>query len=686
MSCHGGSSKQEVRALSALKIALAGNPNVGKSAIFNRLTGGRAWVGNWPGVTVEKRVGRLRHRGMELEVVDLPGIYSLTTYSVDEVVARNFILKEKPAVVVQIVNAVNLERNLYLTLQLLEMGARVVIALNMIDLAESSGIEIDVKGLEDALKTPVVPTVAVKGRGISELIERVVEAASSSCPSFRINYGEAVETALEKLEKAVKSDDALTSTFNSRWVAVRLLEGDEELEKTLKDMGRGDVVRKAEELRRELGRKLGGSVEDWMVEKRYRFILSISRRYVKRGSERPTLSEQVDKFITHPFFGPLILLSVLYAVFRLAFDAAAPLTEIIDWIFSDYLYGLITSFSLPPILSSLLADGLIAGVGFILVFIPNIALLFMALAILEDIGYLSRIAFLADKVMNKLGLSGKTIIPLMLGFGCNVPAIMATRTLEDERDRKTVALMVPLMSCSARLPVYLVFALAFFRAHQALVVISMYLIGVGLAAFTGFTLKHTFFQSPLTGFVMEMPPYLAPSPRNVLIKTWERTKRFLVNAGTIILLGALAVWILITTGPDGYLGPEALHDPELTSASWIALAGKFLEPVFSPMGWDWRAAASLIFGFVAKEVVVSSMGVIYGAGEEGLTAVLSQVFTPLSAFAFMAFTLIYVPCLATVATLRSELGVKYALIAVAYELILAYLVALTITVIGGVIT
>ncbi|RLI26123.1 MAG: ferrous iron transport protein B [Candidatus Hecatellales archaeon] len=666
-----------------LRVAIAGNPNVGKSTLFNELTGGRAWVGNWPGVTVEKKVGRIRVDGRYLEIVDLPGIYGLTAYGVDELIARNFIVEENPDVVVNIVNAANLERNLYLTVSLIEMGANVVVCLNMVDLAADQGYEVNSEKLSQMLGVPVIPTIAVEGRGIEELKKAIVEAAErKEKPASLVNYGSKVESEIGRLSRIVEKDLELARKYNSRWVAIKLLEGDSDVEDKIKlsPLSR-EILSQAAEAREKLESSLGRDVESYIVEKRYEFVSQLVEKCVGVLARKPiTLTDMVDYVVTHKVFGIPIMLTALYVAFKFAFDVAAPLCDLIDWFFSCFLYDL--AATIPGLAGSLLADGIITGVGSILVFVPNLAFIFLFLALLEDVGYMARAAFVVDKIMHKLHLTGKSLLPLILGFGCNLPGIIATRAIEDENDRKTTALVCPLISCSARLPVYLVIAGALFSAYVAGVVWSMYILGVIFALIMATLLRKLLFKGPSSGFIMELPPYMKPMLKSVGIKTWERLKRFLFKAGTIIFAGVVVVWLLSITGPSGYLGVEALEEATLLEQSWIGIIGHGLEKIFTPMGWGWQASAALFFGFIAKEIVVGSMAVLFGVSEEGLIGAVSGAFTPLTAYAYMAFVLLYLPCLATLAIIRGELGLKYALFTAAYEFILAYFVAFLIVSIG----
>ncbi len=658
-----------------LMMAMAGNPNVGKSELFNAITAGHAWVGNWPGVTVEKKMGRARMGDLEVEIVDLPGIYGLTAYSVDELVARDHIVKEKPDVVIDVINATSLERNLYLTISLLEMGANVVVALNMIDLAEKKGLKIDAQRLSSLLGIPVVPTVAIERRGVEQLRRAVLEAAENPRRNVEIvDYGRDMEEAIAKLSSTLETLGSVEG-YEPRWLAIKLLEGDPEVEKIV---GEGSVLAEASEMRRRLEDKLG-SLEDYIIGKRYEAasrITSLSASLLEAAKAGVTLTDIFDEVLTHKVIGIPAALAVLYLIFRIAFEVSAPLVDLIDVTVNGWLHDATLMLAIPTWISSLLADGIIAGVGAVLVFLPTIYFFFLGLSFLEDVGYMSRLAFLVDRAMHLFKLSGKSVIPLIIGFGCNVPAVMAARAIEDENDRKTTALVSPLASCSARLPVYLVIGGALFGVYAGAAALSMYVIGIVLALLMAVFFRKVMFRGPSSGFIMELPPYLRPRTRSVLFKAWERTEKFLRKAGTIIFSVAVIIWLLSVTGPGGYLGPEALGSPALLEGSWVGALGHAVEPVFAPMNWDWRAAAALVFGFLAKEVVVGTMGVLYGGGGGTLMAKLASAFTPISGFAYMLFVLVYVPCVATIGVIKSELGAKYAAIALVYELVLAYVVAL----------
>ncbi len=665
-----------------IRVALVGTPNVGKSVIFNKLTGGKAWVGNWPGVTVEKKVGKFTVGKYVIEVTDLPGIYGLTAYTVDEVIARNFILEETPDVVVVIANAANLERSLHLVLSILELGVKLVVALNMIDVARDEGVEIEWRKLSRLLGVPVIPTIAITGYGINELINAIITTyEEGKAREYRIDYGPQINYWINRLCKELSSGCSGLK-YPIRWVAIKLLEGDKYINELIKRLC-PNVVRVIYEAKKELESTIS-DIETYITEARYKESLRIAeavRRYLEVG--KVTVTEIIDSVLTHKVLGIPLALTIMYLLFRFAFEVSTPLVDLVRLFFDEWLRGYVLSLhDLPDWLISLLADGVLSGVGAVLTFLPVIFLFFLGLSLLEDVGYLARFAFVVDKIFHKFGLPGKVAIPLIIGFGCNVPAVMATRTIEDENDRKVSALIAPLSSCSARLPVYLAIAGAVMGSYAGAAVASMYWIGILLALMVGLIMRKLLFKGPSMGFIMELPPYLMPRPTDVLSKTWERTKKFLIKAGTVILGGVIVVWLLSVTGPSGYLGPQALTNTALLEKSWIGVLGHIISYFMAPMGWDWRACSALLFGLVAKEIVLGSLGVLYGVSKEGLSMTLSHVFTPLTGFAYMLFILLYVPCIGTLAAIKSELGIKYALLALVYQVVLAYVMSLLVVTFG----
>ena len=658
-------------------VAIIGNPNVGKTTLFNALTGEKQHVGNWPGVTVEKMEGYGKVDGKRVHYIDLPGVYSLSAYSIDEKIARNFILTEGPDVVVDIVDATNLERNLYLTLQLLELKATVVIALNFMDEVEKRKMSIDVKKLQDFLGVRIVPVVAREGRGIEELKKAIVETAQYGViRKIEVGYGRDVERAILEIESMLADEKikcrhcpfaklCLGSDRERHWVSTRLLEGDDEANRVVEE----DIAIRAMELRRELEKKYG-DMAAYFARKRYELIGSIVKQCVKKEEMEETFSDKIDRVLLDKYLGIPIFFVIMWLAFKLTFDVAAPFMTLIEKSF-EVLGGMVASSIPNDILASLIGEGIIGGVGSVLVFVPNIFLLFFILALLEDSGYMARAAFVMDRVMYRIGLHGKAFIPMLLGFGCNVPAIMATRTMEDERDRLLAILINPLMSCSARLPVYILFAGIFFAGREAGVIMSMYLLGILLAVIMALLLRKILFRGKPSPFIIEMPPYRLPTLKNIVSTTWNRGKMFIKKAGTIILLGVVIIWFLANF-PDGDI-----------EESYLAMIGRVMQPLFSPLGWSWRAVVALLAGIVGKEIVVGSLGALYGGN---LSVALAADFTHIQAFAYMAFVLIYVPCIATLAAIWQETrSVKWTLFTITYEILLAYGIALAIVLIGGVL-
>ncbi|MGQ9778036.1 MAG: ferrous iron transport protein B [Thermodesulfobacteriota bacterium] len=651
-----------------LKIGLAGNPNSGKSTVFNNLTGGHAHVGNWPGVTVEKKEGKFRFGNYEVTLVDLPGTYTFTAYSLDEKVARDFIIKEKPEGVVVVVDASNLERNLYLVTQLLELGVNIILDLNMMDIVRSKGMVIDTKKLSEVFGIPVVETVGNKGEGMDDLKEAIVNRLIKRRDSFRIDYGQDIEAEIERLEKLLN-----ISEYPSRWAAIKLLEGDREV---LEMVGGTKIESEVIDAKIRLEKHIGYDLETALVEMRYAFLSGLVKESVSKKFdlvERLDISDRIDRILVNRYLGIPIFLGMMWLVFQVVFTLGGPLADGIDagmgWL-GEFTASGIESLGGPKWFSSLISDGIISGVGSVLVFLPNIFLLFLAIAILEASGYMARAAFVMDRFMHALGLHGKSFIPMLIGFGCNIPGIMATRTLESEKDRILTILVIPLMSCSARLPIYTLFAGAFFAEHQGWVVFSLYLMGIVLAIIVARIFKSLFFAGEVAPLIMELPPYRLPTIKGILIHMWERGSLFLKKAGTIIFAGVVLIWLLASLP----LGVEYA-----SKESFIGQLGSFFAPLLKPAGFGfWQAAVALLFGILAKEVVVGTFGTLYGVEEAGLTNVIQGVFTPLSAYAFMVISLIYIPCIAAIATIKRETNWRWTFLAVGYSLILGWLLAVGI--------
>ncbi|MDZ4200072.1 MAG: ferrous iron transport protein B, partial [Kiritimatiellia bacterium] len=637
-----------------ITVALAGNPNSGKTTLFNNITGSRQHVGNYPGVTVEKKEGLCRHAGRELKVVDLPGTYSLTAYSIEEVVARNFLIDEKPDVVIDVADASNLERNLYLGVQLLELGVPLVFAFNMSDVARSRGLEFDLDALSSLLGAPIVPTVGHKNTGMQELLDAAVRVAEAgrSAKAPEIHYGPDIEHAIVGVRRQVERHATFSDEREARWVAVKLLENDQEVAKRFDSPVVHDAVR-AEQARIE--KVLGDTAEMIIADRRYGFISGACQEAVRSTVEtRHTRSDRIDEVVIHRVWGLPIFLGLMYLVFWLTFTVGGPPMDGIDRFFS-WLGNAITA-SWPgaadsPLLS-LVVDGIIAGVGGVIIFMPNILLLFLALAILEDSGYMARAAFLMDRLMHKIGLHGKSFIPMLTGFGCSIPAIMATRTLENRRDRLTTMLVLPLVSCGARLPIYALIIPAFFpSAWRAPMLWLIYIIGMLLAIVCAKILRSTLFKGESVPFVMELPPDRLPTLKGVLIHMWERGGLYLKKAGTVILGISILLWAL-TSFPKTEIANSGLSAEEQRAAELSnTIAGRIghaLEPVIKPLGFDWRIGTAMIGAFAAKEVFVAQLGIVFSVGEadeesEPLREQLKANYSPLVGFCIMLFMLISAP-------------------------------------------
>ncbi|MEA3404032.1 MAG: ferrous iron transport protein B [Armatimonadota bacterium] len=667
-----------------LTVALAGNPNSGKTTVFNAITGARQHVGNYPGVTVEKKEGLRAVGDTTVHVVDLPGTYSLTAYSLEEVVARNFIIEERPDVVVHIVDGSNLERNLYLTTQLIELDVPVVVALNMMDVARSMGREIDADLLSELMGVPMVPTVATREEGTEELLRVAMKTAREGRgPTRHIHYGRELEEHVREISQVLEERGGIPP-LPSRWVAIKLLEDDEEVASVVEgELPDGpELLERVTGVRAHLEAVIGDDAELALADARYGFINGACAHAVtSTGRTATDWSEAIDNVVTNRVVGIPILLVLMWGLFEMVFRVGAPP---MDWLESFFGWlGAQAAVLLPGgVLESLIVDGIIGGVGGVLVFVPPIMLLFLGISLLEDSGYMSRAAFVVDKLMHHIGLHGKSFIPMLIGFGCTVPAIMATRTLESRRDRLTTMLVAPLMSCGARLVIYVLLAGAFFPPQTAgKVIFSIYLLGVVLAVVMAKLFRVTVLKGPLTPFVMELPPYRMPTLKGTLLHVWERAWCYIRKAGTIILAASVIMWALLTypkAPPSADLGglPPIAH----TAAGRI---GRTIEPVLRPLGFDWKIGISLVAGLAAKEVVVSTLATTYSIEEEaeasGAVAEALQrdpVVTPLVACAMMVFVLLYIPCVASMAVLWGESGSwKWVAFAVAYTTALAWLMS-----------
>lgn len=679
-----------------ITVALAGNPNSGKSSVFNMLTGARQHVGNYPGVTVEKKEGVCTHGDTQMAVVDLPGTYSLTAYSTEELIARNYILEQTPDVVVDVVDASNLERNLYLATQVMEMNVPLVLAFNMSDLARRRGLEFDLDQLSKLLGARIVPTVGNKGQGRTALLEAIVETARDAGAErrHRVYYGGEIEEELTRIQEEIdKSERQLAHKYGSRWVAVKLLEQDDDVIAKVQHRETLEIVGRSAEHLRSI---FGDEPEIVMADRRYGFISGACQETIRSSVERRhDVSDTIDAVVTNRILGLPIFLLLMYVVFFLTFKVGSYpmgwLEEFFGWL-GTTIYSAWPGSS-ATWLRSLIVDGVIGGVGGVLVFLPNILLLFMAIALLEDSGYMARAAFAMDRIMHKIGLHGKSFIPMLIGFGCSVPAIMATRILENRRSRLTTIMVIPLMSCGARLTIYALFIPAFFPTRwQGPVLWLVYIIGIVLGIVAAKILRLTVFRGETMPFVMELPPYRVPTSKGVLVHTWHRGWMYVRKAGTIILGLSIVLWFAMNFPKPS---PEALRDLDEQQARQVSLqhsvvgrVGQVIEPVMRPLGFDWKIDTALIGAIAAKELFVSQLGIIYAVGSADedapdLRAQLGADYTPLTGFCVMLFCLISAPCVATTAMTRQETASwRWALFQFLGLTVLAYTVTFAVYQIG----
>ncbi len=675
----------------SIRVALAGNPNAGKTSLFNAITGAHHKVGNYPGVTVEKREGLREYGDVDFRIVDLPGIYSLTAYSLDEVVTRDFLIEEKPDIVIDVLDSTNLERNLYLCLQFQDLGIPVVGALNMSDEAEGKGLRIDAGILSETLGLPLVKTVGTNGKGIEALLDSILETLGERAPGKAPNYGDEIELKLGPLERAVASDKAFAARYPARWLAIKLLENDENAIKKLDQHADGGAVAgKAASDRVWLSKHYGKDSEIVITEQRYGYIRGALREAVKKVPvPHAPVTEIIDKILMNQVAGLPVFFLIIWCIFILTFSLGQYPADLLARMFAALAVG-VKSVIPAGHLQSLIVDGIIGGVGGVFSFVPLIVLLFLCISILEDTGYMSRAAFLTDKFLHAFGLHGQSFMPLMLGFGCTVPAIMAARTLKSPRDRIATILAVPFMSCGAKLPVYVLLAGTFFPKNAGNVVMAVYLAGVVLSMLSTVLLRKTVLRGKTTPFVMELPPYRLPTPRGIFWHVWGKTWNYAKKAGSVILVASVLIWT-ITTFPvpkDETLASNPEYRLEYSIAGRI---GKFITPAIKPLGFNWKVGVALIPGFTAKELVVSTLGILYGAeaadgaSTESLKDALRRDpdMNPLAAIVLMVFILIMPPCFASLATLRAEAGNKWLAFQVVYSLALAWGVAFLVKMAGG---
>ncbi len=688
-----------------IDIALVGNPNSGKTTLFNFASGSREHVGNFSGVTVDSKTAKFRQNGYTFNITDLPGTYSLSAYTPEEIFVRKHILENFSDIVVNVVDASNLERNLYLTTQLIDMDIRVVMALNMYDELEKTGDILDYIALGKLLGIPIIPTVSSKGTGIKELFDRIIEVYEDRDPVVRhvhINYGQEIEKSLKKIQDSIWKDKSLTDRISSRYYGIRLLEKDTKIFPELSDSGHIDEISAVSDLEtRRLESTLNEDSNTLITDAKYGFITGALKETMvvnQHPNNGRTPSESIDKYLTHKILGFPIFIVFLWMMFETTFVLGEypkrGIDLIVKWIGSEVN----TLIPAGPF-KDLLVDGIINGIGSVIIFLPNILILFFFISLMEDTGYMARAAFIMDKLMHKIGLHGQSFIPLIMGFGCNVPAIMTTRTLKDRNDRLLTMLINPFMSCSARLPVYILITGAIFPKYAGTVIFGLYLIGILLAILISILFKRTLFRNKAAPFVMELPPYRMPTMKVIVRHMWDKGQHYLSKMGGVILIAVILIWALEYFPRGGsHITPE-----QQLSNSYIGKIGRTIEPVIRPLGFEWRMGVSLITGAAAKEVVVSTMGVLFGSGhyheknvEPNLSAIIqsetyhdgprsgTRVFTPLAGISYLLFILIYMPCIAVIATVKKESSSwKWTTFLIIYTTSLAWILSFCVFQIGS---
>ena len=645
---------------------ILGNPNVGKTSLFNALTGSYEYIGNWSGVTVEKKVGKLKDNVGDL--VDLPGIYDLSPISKDETVVTDYLMSTSFTGMINIIDACQLKRNLNLTIQLMELNKPMIIGLNMIDVATQRGIKINYQSLMRKLKVPVFPIVARKAKGTHSLLGELNYLEPHQRRAFKINYGTEIETAIQQICSIIKQDN-MYPTERLRFIAIQYLIDNVQIYQELDAM----ILEQLEPIKRKLSNATEQSTRQRIEAVRNDYINQLLEDIVEYPEEdKQFFTSKVDRLLLNRYLGIPIFLGIMWLIFQTTFTwIGTPLSDQLDAFISgplsEWIKSVMNTLHITSFLQDLITDGIIAGVGSVLVFVPQIVVLFFFISLLEDSGYMARIAVLMDKTMESIGLSGKSFIPMIIGFGCNVPSIMAARSIENEKERLITILVAPFMSCSARLPVYALFVGAFFSAHQSLVVLSLYILGIVVALLVSTLLNKLILKDNQSVFIVELPTYRVPSFKTLWRSTWEKAKGFVKKAGTFIFGGSVVIWTLT------YIGPHGVNVP--INQSFMHMIGQGFANLIAPLGFgSWQAGATLIPGFLAKEVIISSMAILYSSSESGLTQVIQQQFTPLSAYAFMIFILLYVPCISTVATIRKETSSwKWTLLAVVYPIATAYI-------------
>jgi len=718
----------------SINVALVGNPNCGKTTLYNSASNSRAKVGNYGGVTIDTHEAKFELDGYKLNITDLPGTYSLTAYSPEELFVRQHIVDAHPDIVINVVDASNLERNLYLTTQLIDMDIKVIIALNMYDELEEKGAKFDYERLGKMIGIPIIPTVSSKGTGITELFKKAIEVYEDQDPSVRaihVNYGPGIEKSIETIQGGIKQEGnyPLTDRISPRFLAIKLIEKDEDAEKVIAICpNHAEIAETAQTEIARLEKEVKVDSETLITDAKYGFIAgALKETYADSHIERREKTEIIDTFLTNRFLGFPVFIFFMWLMFQSTFTVGA---YPIEWIESlvGIISNVVSTYMADGMLKDLLVDGIIGGVGGVIVFLPNILILFFFISLMEDVGYISRAAFIMDKLMHHLGLHGKSFIPMIMGFGCNVPAIMATRTIESRNNRLLTMLINPFMSCSARLPVYILIIGAFFPNNSGTVLFSIYLIGIMLSIFFAVLFKKTLFKLDEVPFVMELPPYRVPTMKSIVNHMWDKGYLYIKKMGGIILIASILIWALgyfpreidfskdynqlisdteVSASPENERQQaiaklELEKEVERFEGSYIGKMGHFIEPAIKPLGFDWKMGVSLITGMAAKEIVVSTMGVLYQAepGADETSTLLAdklqshtyqygekkgeKVFTPLVAFGFMLFILIYFPCIAAVAAIKKEAGGwKWAVFTMVYTTLTAYVVSLLVYQIGS---
>lgn len=671
-----------------IKVALVGNPNCGKTSLFNIASGSHEHVGNYSGVTVDAKEGNFEHGGYRFVIVDLPGTYSLSAYSPEELYVRNNLIDDMPDVVINVVDASNLQRNLYLTTQLIDMNLRVVMAMNMYDELKAKGGNLDIKQLGYLLGMPVVPTVSRSGEGIDELFDTVIKIYENSDPRLarhiHINHGAEIEQSIDRIKLLLQKNTDIRYKYSTRYLAIKYLENDSEVEKVVEALpGRDEIIAARFEEHKRIEGLLKSGLESAMVDAKYAFIQgALAETYTPDPTKKRknTLTDKIDSVVTNRWMAFPIFFILLYIVFDATFSVGEHPMRWIEWLVENFAAFVSTTMA-DGWLKDLVVDGIIGGVGSVLVFLPNILILYLFISLLEDSGYMARAAFIMDRLMHKIGLHGKSFIPMIMGFGCNVPAIMATRTIESHKSRLITMLIIPFMSCAGRMPVYILIAGAFFPSRAGLVLLFLYALGIFLAVLAAKVMSR-FFKDDDLPFVMELPPYRVPTAKSVFRHTWEKGKQYLQKMSGIILICSMLIWFL------GYFPNHNAYDSvgEQQEHSFIGYIGKAMEPVLEPLGFDWRMGVGIVSGVGAKELVVSTLGVMYAddvpeavegdAGTTRLQRALTGSVTPAAALAYMVFILLYFPCIATFVAIKNESGKwKWAIMTAVYTILIAWVAA-----------